>query len=126
MVGAPLQIPPRWQPGTDVRALNDSPVFIAVANSDAAEREVVAEVVQSWLRQNVAPEDIAVLARRNVDVRNIAIELKRRGIKAVTSGILTAEGAGGDMAAVLTVVDHQQAMPRLVYASAVMRLHLMS
>ena len=114
---SPFSDPPRWQPGTDVRALNDSPVFIAVANSDAAEREVVAEVVQSWLRQNVAPEDIAVLARRNVDVRNIAIELKSRGIKAVTSGILTAEGAGGDMAAVLTVVDHQQAMPRLVYAS---------
>lgn len=109
---------PQWQPGTDIKALNDSPVFMAVANSDAAEREGVAEVVEHWLQQNVAPEDIAVLARRNVDVRNIAIELKRRGIKAITTGILTAEGAGGDLAAVLTVVDHQQAMPRLVYASS--------
>jgi DNA helicase II / ATP-dependent DNA helicase PcrA len=114
----PASDSPRWQPGADVRALNDTPVSMAVANSDAAERENVAAVVQSWLSRGVPPEDIAVLARRNVDVRNIAIELKRRGIKAVTSGILTAEGAGGDMAAVLTAVDHQQAMPRLIYASA--------
>ena len=42
--------------------------------------------------------------------------MKRGGIKAVTSGVLTAEGAGGDLAAVLTLVDHQKALARLVYA----------
>jgi hypothetical protein len=34
----------------------------------------------------------------------------------VTSGLLTAEGGGGDLASVLTAADHQQAIPRLVYA----------
>jgi len=109
---------PEWHSAADITALNETPVVMAIANSDAAEREGVARVVKSWLEQNVAPKDIAVLARRNVDVRNIAIELKRRGIKAITSGILTAEGAGGDLAAVLTLVDHQQAMSRVVYALA--------
>jgi superfamily I DNA/RNA helicase len=110
--------PERWRSGSNITALNDAPVVMAVANSDAAEREGVAGVVEQWLSQRVAAQDIAVLARRNVDVRNIAIELKRRGIRAITSGILTAEGAGGDLAAVLTTVDHQLALPRLVYALA--------
>ncbi len=106
----------RWRPASNLTALNKDPVVMAVASSDAAERAGVVTTIEGWLSQKVPAEDIAVLARRNVDVRNIAIELKRRNIKAVTSGILTAEGAGGDLAAVLTVVDHQKALARLVYA----------
>lgn len=106
----------RWQPGSDIRALETPAVTLAVANSDAAEREGVVRTIEHWLSMDVAPHDIAVLARRNLDVRNIAIELKARGIKAITSGILTSEGAGGDLAAVLTAVDHQPAMCRVVYA----------
>lgn len=106
----------RWQSASNITALSDDPVLMAIASSDAAERAGVVATIEGWLSKNVPAEDIAVLARRNVDVRNIAIELKRCGIRAVTSGILTAEGAGGDLAAVLTAVDRQQAIARVVYA----------
>ena len=108
--------PVRWKPGRDIASLGKRPVLLAIANSDAAERQGVVASVQQWLSAGVPAEQIAVLARRNVDVRNLAIDLKKNGVRAVTSGLLTAEGAGGDMAAVLTVIDHQQAIPRLAYS----------
>ncbi len=92
------------------------PVSLARANNDASERDGIVRTVQSWLDDGFQTEDIAVLARRNIDVRNIAIALKRQGIRAVTSGLLTAEGAGGDLAAVLAAVDHHQAIARVAYA----------
>lgn len=109
-------IPERWKANPSTTSLGETPVLMASANSDAAERKAVIDVVEKWLASGMPAEQIAVLARRNVDVRNLAIELKKKGIRAVTSGLLTAEGAGGDISSVLTVVDHLQAVPRLVYS----------
>lgn len=106
----------RWRAGRSITSLGDHPIRLAVANSDAAERDGIVKTVVQWLADGVAAEDIAILARRNVDVRNVAVELKKKGIRAVTSGLLTAEGGGGDLSAVLTVVDHKQAIARLAYA----------
>jgi len=108
--------PERWKANPSTTSLGKTPVLMAIANSDAAERKGVIDTVEKWLATGMPAEEIAVLARRNVDVRNLAIELKKKGIRAVTSGLLTAEGAGGDISGVLTVVDHLQAVPRLVYS----------
>jgi DNA helicase-2/ATP-dependent DNA helicase PcrA len=106
----------RWKPGRTVLSHGDQPVVLAKANNDTAERLGVVDRVARWIIEGVPAEEVAVLARRNVDVRNVAVDLKRAGIRAVTSGLLTSEGAGGDLAGVLTAVDHQQAFPRLAYA----------
>jgi DNA helicase II / ATP-dependent DNA helicase PcrA len=108
--------PDRWRAATTTTALGAQPVLIAEAASDEAERLGIVGVVDEWIKSGVDPAHIAVLARRNLDVRNIAIALKESGVRAITSGLLTAEGAGGDLAAVLSAVDLQQALPRVVYA----------
>jgi DNA helicase-2/ATP-dependent DNA helicase PcrA len=110
----PVQV--RWRPGKEIPAINTPAVTIGVAPSDAAERTGIISTVREWLTLGIQPEHIAVLARRNIDVRNLAIDLKRNRIRAVTSGLLTAEGAGGDLAGLLTAVDHRAGLPRLVYA----------
>src|SRR5215475_9184106 len=51
------------------------PVRVSVANSDRAEQEGVATQIKDWIKQGVAPGEIAVLARRNIDVRNITLAL---------------------------------------------------
>jgi superfamily I DNA/RNA helicase len=106
----------RWRPGKRIQPVRVPAITLGVAKSDAAERMGIVSKISEWLAQGVQPEHVAVLARRNIDVRNLAIDLKRHGIRAVTSGLLTAEGAGGDLAAVLTAIDHRSALPRLVYA----------
>jgi superfamily I DNA/RNA helicase len=117
-----LELPPvgsdgerGWRPGKKVEPLGE-PVRRLRANSDRAEREAAADVVEKWLQQGCPPGDVAVLARRNVDVRNIAIALKRRGIRAITTGIITAEGAGGDLAAVVAAADQPRAAARVLRA----------
>jgi DNA helicase II / ATP-dependent DNA helicase PcrA len=109
-------VPERWRSATDVVAFGQTPAALAQATSDAAERDGIVGAIQGWLHAGAIPSHIAVLARRNVDVRNIAIALNRCGIRAVTSGLLTAEGAGGDLAAVVSVPDLQQALSRITYA----------
>ncbi len=95
----------RWTPGLTIEALGEHPVSIAIAASDAAEIEGVAAKVGEWIDSHVAAGDIAVLARRHVDVRNVILALKDRGVVAQASGLLTSEGAAGDLAAVLTLAD---------------------
>jgi len=111
-------VSPRWRAAGSAVAYSSRPVTLATANCDRAERDGVVEAVRSWLADDVAPEDIAVLARRNVDVRNICVALNESGIRAVTTGLLTAEGAAGDLAAAVTAVDHPPAVTRLMYALA--------
>jgi DNA helicase II / ATP-dependent DNA helicase PcrA len=90
---------------------------VARAANDSAELEGVADQVEEWIGQGVAPFDIAVLARRNVDVRGAVLALSKRGVRASTSGLITPEGAAGDLAAVLTLPDHPKAsIPKIVYA----------
>lgn len=115
---APEDVRERWRPGRPVAPLGATPVQLALAESDYAERQGLADQVRAWLAEGtVAPGDVAVLARRNVDVRAIVLALAERGIRAAASGLLTPEGAAGDLAAVATVLDAPTAsLPRLAYA----------
>jgi hypothetical protein len=93
------------------------PVRVSIANSDLAEREGVAAQIKDWIKQGVAPGEIAALARRNIDVRNIALALGRLGIKAVAAGLATPEGAAGDLACVATFPDRPKtSLPRIAIA----------
>jgi superfamily I DNA/RNA helicase len=93
------------------------PVRISVANSDLAEQEGVAAQIEDWVKHGVAPGEIAALARRNIDVRNIALALGRLGIKAVAAGLATPEGAAGDLACVATFADRPKtSLPRIAIA----------
>ncbi|HEY8459538.1 MAG TPA: UvrD-helicase domain-containing protein [Blastocatellia bacterium] len=94
-------------------------VRVSVANSDLAEQEGVAAQIEDWIKQGVAPGEIAALARRNIDVRNIALALGRLGIKAVVAGMATPEGAAGDLACVATFADRPKtSLPRIAIALA--------
>ncbi|MDQ4123245.1 MAG: UvrD-helicase domain-containing protein [Acidobacteriota bacterium] len=109
----------RWKRGTKITSFGnkDSVIKVAQADSDQAEYEGIARQVNSWIEQGAKPQDIAVLARRNIDVRNISLALGKRGIKATTTGLITPEGAAGDLAAVSTFIDGRRAsLPRIVYA----------
>lgn len=109
----------RWTRGTDTTALEscEHVITVAQADSDKAEYDGIARQVKDWIDQKVPPKDIAILARRNIDVRNIALELGKRGVKATTSGLITPEGIAGDLAAVSTFIDGRKAsLPRIVYA----------
>ncbi|HTE45675.1 MAG TPA: UvrD-helicase domain-containing protein [Gemmatimonadaceae bacterium] len=108
----------RWRAGTPIAPLGDCPVTVAEAATDAAEANGVATHVRDWIeRDGVQAGDIAVLCRRHADVRRVILELSRRGIKAQASGVLTAEGAAGDLAAMVTLADAPIASaPRVVYA----------
>lgn len=111
--------PERWRRGTDTKSRPGpgGAVVVAQADSDDAEYEGIAGQVKAWLKEGVSPSEIAVLARRNVDVRNITLELGKREVKATTSGLITPEGAAGDLAAVATFIDGRSAsLPRVVYA----------
>lgn len=106
-----------WTSYADEEVLEQPAVRVVVGNADEAERAGIAKQVVRWIEAGVEPHDIAVLARRNVDVLNIVLALRDRGIRAVAPGIVTAEGAAGDLAAVTTVADDPHAsLPRLIYA----------
>jgi superfamily I DNA/RNA helicase len=93
------------------------PVRVSVAHSDPAEQEGVAAQIEDWIKQGVAPGEIAALARRNIDVRNIALALGRLGIRAVAAGLATPEGAAGDLACVATFADRPKtSLPRIAVA----------
>ncbi len=106
-----------WRAGSSQTSLASLSVAIARVNSDEAESQGIARQVRQWLDEGVRPADIAVLARRNSDVRNIVLTLGAQGIRAATSGLLTAEGAAGDLVAIATLPDSlTSSLPRLVYA----------
>lgn len=110
-------IPARWRPDHDRPPVLPPAVTIAEANSDVAEREGIAAQVDRWVRHGVEKADIAVLARRNIDVRQISLALNQLGVRAVTTGLVTAEGAAGDLASVAALLDAPRAaVPRLTYA----------
>ena len=108
----------RWRANHDQPAAGGRAIEVAAATSDGAERAHIAATVSAWHHDHGVPlGDIAVLARRNVDVREIARVLGAAGLRAVTSGVVTAEGAAGDLAAVVSLLDAPRAaLPRLVYA----------
>ncbi len=109
-----------WTRGSDVTPLGETPVMLMESDSHYGEREAVVAQVREWLdRYGVSLGDIAVLARRHIDVRSVVLGLTEAGLKAQAAGMLTAEGAAGDLAAALTVADAPLAsFPRLVFALA--------
>jgi hypothetical protein len=111
----------RWRAASDERPIGEHPVAVAEAASDLGEARGVVEQVKNWIgRDGVAPGDIAILARRHVDVRNIVMALTEERIIAQAAGMMTAEGAAGDMSVVLTLADRPApSLPRLAYALGV-------
>lgn len=106
-----------WSRGSDEESLEgeDSAMRIAQADSDIAEYDGVAGQVQAWL-EFVRPDEIAVLSRRNKDVRRLCVELGKRGIKVATPGLISTDGVAGLMACVASFVDGDVAsLPRIVY-----------
>ena len=93
-------------------------ITVAVANCDAAERHHIVQRVRRWITdESIPPRDIAVLARTNRDVRLLGLLLREANIPVAAGGIVTAEGAGGDLAAVALVPDSTRvALPRLAFA----------
>ena len=108
----------QWSRGSEVQPLGKTHVSMAEADSDYAEQVGVVEQIKEWIElDKVSPGDIAVLARRHIDVRNTVLGLTAAGIKAQAAGLLTAEGAAGDLAVVLTLADAPAAsIPRLAFA----------
>lgn len=106
-----------WRYGSATLSPLQPAVAVAHAESDAAQYEGIAAQIAAWLEQGVPASDMAVLARRNIDVRDIALALGRRGIRATTSGTATPEGIAGDLAAIVTLPDQPRAsLPRLALA----------
>ena len=101
-----------------VEPFGDTPVVVAEATSDHAEAQGIADQIVEWLHAGIEAGDIAVLARRHVDVRSVVLALTDRGIKADSAGLLTAEGAAGDLASVLTLASRRPSasLPRLTVA----------
>ena len=97
-------------------------VVLAVAESDAAERAGVVATVCGWLERGIAPHEIAVLARRNADVREIVLALGRQGVRASAGAMMTPEGTAGDLAVVVTWADgtrgFRASLPRVAHALA--------
>jgi superfamily I DNA/RNA helicase/Zn-dependent peptidase ImmA (M78 family) len=108
----------RWKVSSkNPKSIGSPPVSVAIADSDQAEYEGIATQVKTWLEAGVPLRDIAVLARRNIDVRNIVLALGRQGVKATTSGLVTADGSAGDLANIITLADRPHAsLPRLAFA----------
>jgi superfamily I DNA/RNA helicase len=120
------EYPERWKTSpTTPESIGHIPVSFAIADSDQAEHEGVAAQVRAWLDEDVPLRDIAVLARRNIDVRNIVLTLGKLGVQATTSGLVTADGAAGDLANLITFADRQHtSLPRLAFALGRGRLQL--
>lgn len=115
--GAPTNDAPAWRAHEEnVKAVFHPAVVTATANSDRAEYEKIADQVKDWVSKGIPLADIAVLSRRNVDVRDIVLALSAREIPAIASGVVTADGATGDLATVLTFADKPRAsLPGLAY-----------
>lgn len=108
---------PNWKAHeSNPKALFQPVVSAATANSDHAEYDEIAKQIKDWATKKVPLADIAVLSRRNVDVRDIVLALSKRKIPAIASGVVTADGSAADLAAVLTFADKPQAsLGRLAY-----------
>jgi hypothetical protein len=107
-----------WSRGSDASRLDGETdaIKFAQASSDGAEYDGIAAQVEEWLKL-VNAEEIAVLARRNKDVRKVALELSRRGIKVATPGLVSTDGAAGLLACIAAYVDEPKAArPRAAYA----------
>jgi superfamily I DNA/RNA helicase/Zn-dependent peptidase ImmA (M78 family) len=96
----------KWRPCV-VEGQSSAPggIAFAIADSDGDETVgIVSEVVQ-LIASGVAPEEISVLARRNEDVRRIAVALANCGIEVSANNLLSADGLAGDLIALASIAD---------------------
>ncbi len=113
----------RWRAASSAEPFGSPAVGVAAGASDAAERAGIAEHVAGWIRAGAKPEEIAVLARRNIDVREIALALGGHEVEVSTSGLVTAEGPAGDLTALAAALDRPDtALVRVARALARERL----
>lgn len=106
---------PTWVPASEEGV--EGKAAVAVAESDAAEVLGVVDYVQNLLKGGTPPHHVAVLARRNLDVRRVVAALAAAGVRANAAGTLSPEGSAGDLAAVLTLPDAPRAsIPRVTHA----------
>ena len=91
------------------QAIFQPAITVAVANSDQSEYEEIANQIEDWVSKDIPYADIAVLSRRNIDVREIVLALSRRQIPAIASGVVTPDGAAGDLASIITLADKPSA-----------------
>ena len=99
----------RWTAAPSNKSpFNSNSIAVAIADSDQSEHEGIATQVQSWIDSGIPLRDIVVLARRNIDVRNIVLALGKREVQATTNGLVTADGAAGDLANITTFADRSQ------------------
>ncbi|MBX3266314.1 MAG: UvrD-helicase domain-containing protein [Acidobacteria bacterium] len=113
----PADSKPLWVRGSDeVRLVGEEQAIkVARAYSDASEYDGIARQVGKWL-ELIPAHEIAVLTRRNKDVRQVCIELAKRGVKVSTPGLITMDGTAGLMACVSSFIDAEApSLPRVVY-----------
>ena len=103
--------PEAWRCGTTFAAPQTPAITIAAAPSDQAEHDGIAQQIDTWLQMGIEPQDIAVLARRNIDVRHIVLTLGSHHFQATATGLISPEGAAGDLAAVVTLTDQPPGFP---------------
>jgi superfamily I DNA/RNA helicase len=118
----PAQAVSRWTCVDDPNATEGTlGVRHAIAATDRAEADgVVAEVVAT-LARGVPPSDVAVLARRNEDVRRIALALSGRGIEVAANNLMEPDGIGGDLVGLLSLADDRGVASRVRLTIAVSR-----
>jgi len=107
----------KWQAATLTESHGETPVLLAAAETQEAEYRGIVRQVQDWMNAGVPPEFIAILARRNSDVANLAVALGREKITATVTGILDQDGVAGDLVAAFAFADAPTAvLPRVIYA----------
>lgn len=109
--------PEKWTAATLTDSYWETPVLVAEAETQEAEYCGIVSQVREWIMDGVPPEFIAVLARTNADVANLAVALARENITATVTGILDTDGVAGDLVAAFAFVDAPTAtLPRIVFA----------
>ena len=97
------------------------PISVAVADSDIAEAQYIVAETQRLLAAGVPPEEIAILTRRNEDVRRIALLLAAADVEVSANNLLSPEGLAGDLVALASLTDDRSMASALRAAIAVAR-----
>lgn len=99
-------------------------VSFAVADSDIDEAHFIVTQVQRLLVEGVAADEIAILTRRNEDVRRVALLLAAEGVRVSANNLLSPEGLAGDLVALTSLADDRSLASAVRAAVAVSRERL--
>lgn len=109
--------PEKWTAATLTGSYGTTPVLLAEADTEEAEYRGIVSQVREWIEAGVPPEFIAVLARTNADVANLAVSLVGEKITATVTGILETDCVAGDLVAAFAFADAPMAtLPRIAFA----------